>query len=259
VTRRAVLAVAAAILAVGAAAMGFVAWVTRDEPVAPPAPAPAAAAPVAPLLELPKEPSARERALESNEARALLAQLRMGFESTTERTAQSEARLLRALDELFPRRTPRSAVECRSLVCRVEVEAAASEWRDRFAQDREVRRQVERIAFDPEDDRLAFVELVELRVADAPRPEGEKVLDAIARNLLASAAARKCVAEGPAPEGVEVRLMIDQSGITYRFDAGTDSKVAYCLMMEAMPDVLASFAAPAGVRRAERKVRLPPP
>jgi hypothetical protein len=103
------------------------------------------------------------------------------------------------------------------------------------------------------------VELVELRVADRPRPEGEKVLDKVARDLLASAAARKCVAEGPAPEGVGVRLVIDQSGVTYRFEAGTDSKVAYCLMMEAMPDVVGAVATPAGVRRAERKVRLPPP
>jgi hypothetical protein len=79
------------------------------------------------------------------------------------------------------------------------------------------------------------------------------VLDAIEKELLASDAARGCVAEGPA-QRAEVRLMIDRSGITYRFGSAVESKVAACLMMQALPDVLGGASAPADVKRAERKV-----
>jgi hypothetical protein len=86
----------------------------------------------------------------------------------------------------------------------------------------------------------------------APRPDGERILDEVERGLLGSEAARRCVGEG----GAEIRLVVDASGVTYRFGA-VEPAVGYCLMTEALPDVLATVQAPEGVRRAERSVRIP--
>jgi hypothetical protein len=255
--KRFFLIAAAAILLVGAGAAALVAWLTADPPGAasPEAAASRSDPPPAPvLLPLPQEPAARDRALEENEGRQLFHGLRLGFDSG-ERSPRSEARLLPALDVLFPKGEPRWRLECRRLVCRLEVDAPASEWRQAFAENHLARQQVERAAFDPDGAGLAFVELVEDKAAAGPaRPEGEKILDELAKALLESEAARACVAEGPAPGGAEVRLMIDRSGITYRFGAAVDSRVATCLMMQAMPDVVGGASAPANVRRAERKV-----
>lgn len=260
--KRFVLLSAAAILALGAGAAALVAWLTRAPPgverpgVAPdPAPGQPAAVP-----ELPADPAARDRALEDNEARRAFEALRDGFAAAQERTPSSEARLQGALDAVFPGGAPRRTLECRRLVCRLEVDAPASAWRGAFDENALVRQQVERAAFDPGGAGLAFLVLVEAVYAAGPaRPEGDRILDELAERLLASEAARACVAEGPAPGGAEVRLIVDRSGITYRFGSAVDSKVANCLMMQAMPDVVGGASAPSGVRRAERKVLLPPP
>jgi len=260
VTRHFLLA-ASAILLFAAGAAALVAWLTRGSPIALDAPsAPASPDPMAsgpPMAELPLEPVARERALEVNEARERFEGLRRGFPSA-KRTPASEARLLPALDALFQGGAPRWALECRGLLCRLEVEAPASEWQEPFTRNREVRRNSDRVTFDPDGEHLAFVELVEGRVADgAERPEGEKILDALEGGLIGSDAARSCLAARPGTAGAEVRFMVDRSGVTYRFGAATDSSVAYCLMMEAMPDVVGAASAPAGVQRAERRVWLP--
>jgi hypothetical protein len=192
--------------------------------------------------------------LEENEARQLFHGMQTGL-ATSERSPASEARLLPALDIVFANQGPRWKLECRRLLCRVEVDAPASQWREAFLQNHVVKQQVERAAFDPDGAGIAIVELVEAKAAAGPaRPEGEKVLDELEKALLASEAARHCVADGPAPGAAEVRLMIDRSGITYRFGSAVDSKVATCLMMEAMPDVVGGSSAPANVRRAERRV-----
>jgi hypothetical protein len=96
----------------------------------------------------------------------------------------------------------------------------------------------------------------EAELADATS-DGERILEALEGSLLDSEQARRCVAEGAA-DGAEIRLTIDQSGVTYRLGDSVDSSVRYCLMMQALPDVLATVSAPKGVRRAERSVRIPP-
>lgn len=250
----------AVILLFGAGAVALVAWLTRDGTPGreePPLLAAQQAPPAgAALLALPAEPTARDAALESNEERDRFAALVRGF-AGRKRNRASEVRLLPALDELFPGRTVRWTLECREILCRLDVDAPASEWRGRFSSSREVRRNAERVIFDPEGAGVAFVELVEAKVADGPeRPEGERILEDLERSLLASEAARACLAEGPPGSETEVRLAIDQSGVTYRFGSATDRAVAYCLMMQAMPDVVGGVAAPSGVQRAERKVRL---
>lgn len=258
-TTRRFLVAASAILLFAAGAAGLVAWFTREAPRvldATPPPAPGEAVP-GPLVEpLPLEPVARERALETNEARQRLDELRRGFLAGS-RTPASEARLLPALDALFPAGSSAFGLECRGLLCRLEVEAAVAEWQAPFAGHGEVRRHAERVTFDPDGVRIAFVELVPVRVADgAERPEGERILDDLEERLRGSEAARGCLAEGPGGGEAEVRLTIERSGVTYRFGSGTASAVAYCLMMEAMPDVVGGISAPEGVRRAERRVRL---
>lgn len=258
--KRLVVAGGLAIALFGAGAAALVAWMTGGDPEparpAAPAAADAGGAPPEehPPLPLPAEPAARDRVLEQNVERSAFSAFAKGF-AVAERTPTSEARLLPALDVLFPKDGPRWTLECRRLVCRVEVDAPAAEWREALAQSPIARQQVDRAAFDPDGAGLAYVELVEAKAAGGPaRPEGERVLDALEKELLASEAARGCVAEGPAPGAAEVRLMIDRSGITYRFGSAVDSSVATCLMMRALPDVLGGAAAPADVKRAERKV-----
>jgi hypothetical protein len=251
---------ALAIAVLCGAAAGLVAWATREAPsiaaeAAPAARTPAAVAeapaiPAAPIAAaLPLDPAARERALDANEARRLFEALRDGF-ALAERSERAEARLREAL-----RRTaPRAAVECRRLVCRLEAPADSGGWREPLREPR-VARELERSAVDPDEARLAYVELVEERLAEAPRPDGERILDEVEQGLLGSEAARRCVGEGGAG-GAEIRLFVDASGVTYRFGA-VDPAIGYCLMTQALPDVLATVQAPGGVRRAERSVRIP--
>jgi hypothetical protein len=258
--KRFLLVLAAAILLFGAGAAGLVVWLTRDpSPAGIAGAARAAAGPPAPPaeVELPRDPVERDRAIETSAERRLFEDLRRGFGAEA-RSPGSEARLLPALDVLFPKGAPRWKLECRRLVCRLDVDAPAAGWRRAFTQNRLVRQQVDRAAFDPDGSGLAFAELVEAKVAAGPaRPEGERVLDDLERGLLASEAARACVAEGPAPEGADVLLVVDRSGVTYRFGSAVDPRVAHCLMMQVMPDVMATASAPPGVQRAERTVRLP--
>jgi hypothetical protein len=94
-------------------------------------------------------------------------------------------------------------------------------------------------------------------LAGAPARDGEQILEELEQSLLGSEPARRCVAEGEAPDGAEIRLTIDPSGVTYRLGDSVDSSIGYCLMMQALPDVLATVSAPKGVRRAERSVRIP--
>ncbi|HET8538640.1 MAG TPA: hypothetical protein VFL83_02090 [Anaeromyxobacter sp.] len=245
------------VLLLGAAVAGLAAWLTRDPPAverAGAAPADAAPPQAVALVELPPEAAARDVALATNEERRAFGQLAKGFGSAA-RTPASEARLLPALDVVFPRGVPRWSLECRRLLCRLEVDAPAAEWRAALAENPIARQQAERTLFDPSGGGLAFVELVEATAAEGrARPEGEAVLDQLEEALLASDAARGCVADGPGPGPAEVRLMVDRSGITYRFGSAVDSRVATCLMMRAMPDVVGGASAPAGVRRAERRV-----
>jgi hypothetical protein len=257
------LAVAGAlgILALTAGAAGLVAWLTRDDPstraVAEAAPLhdPTPAEPR--LAELPQEPTARDRVLEENEARVHFAALGRAFAAAT-RSPAAEERLRPALDALFPGRAPHWTLECRQLVCRLEVEGGAPAWHQPLADHPAVREEVDRITFDPDGERLAFLALLEPRAAAAPpRQDGQRVLEELEQALLASEAVRRCVAGAPAGGGAEIRLMVDQSGVTYRFGEAVDSAVAYCLMMEALPDVMAGAAPPAGVKRAERRVRIP--
>lgn len=255
--KRFFLVAASAIVLLGAGASALIVWLTREPPRVTGASGAAEGATDGPaLVPLPAEPAARDRALELNDLRTRLAPLRRGFAAAS-RDRASEARLLPALDELFPGRSPRWELECRGLLCRLEVEAPHSEWREPLAANKEVRRHAERLTFDPDEEHVAFVELVELRVADGPeRPEGERILQELEEKLLASEAARGCLAEGTEGGSAEILLMIDRSGITYRFGSATERAVSYCLSMQAIPDVVGGVAAPAGVRRAERRVRL---
>ena len=253
--KRLLLMAAAAILLFGGATAAIIGWLERLPPPVVSAPAPAPAGPT--MVELPPDPVERERAMEENQARFLFESLRAGFLSA-ERTPAAEARLRPALEALFPGRRPSWTLECRRLVCRLEVEARAAEWRQPFATSLAVRPHLERVAFDPDGEKLAFVELVEARLAaaDSQRPEGDRILEGLEQGILASEEVRRCLAEGPSPEGAEIRLTIDSSGVTYRFGTAVDSKVAYCLMMQALPDLMATVSAPARVRRAERVVRI---
>lgn len=257
--KRYFLVAASAIVLLGAGAAALIVWLTREPPRVTDASGSAEGATDGPpLVALPAEPVARDRALELNELRTRLAALRRGF-AAAKRDHSSEARLLPALDEIFPGRSPRWELECRGLLCRLEVQAPQSEWREPLAANKKVRPHAERLTFDPDEEHVAFVELVELRVADGPeRPEGERILQELEEKLLASEAARGCLAKGTEGGAAEVLLMIERSGITYRFGSATDRAVAYCLTMQAMPDVVGGVSAPAGVHRAERRVRLAP-
>jgi hypothetical protein len=257
----------ALVLAVVAGAAAGVAWLTREPaPPAvsprPPAPDPAelatAAEPPAPvaLLPLPEDPGARRVALEVNEARQLFDTLRRGF-AAARRAPEAEARLAPVLAAALTADGPRHAVECRRLVCRLAVEGPVDAARDALGASEGVRREVERAAWDPDGAGVAYLELVEARVAALPaRPEGEQVLDGVAQELLASEAARECLAGARAARRAEVLLTVDGSGITYRLGAAVEPAVARCLMMQALPDVLATATAPEGVSRAERAVVL---
>jgi hypothetical protein len=90
----------------------------------------------------------------------------------------------------------------------------------------------------------------------APEPDGGKVLAELEQAILASEVARRCVAEGE-ELAAELRLSLDSTGVTYRLEPSVESAVGYCLMTEALPDVLATVSPPRGVQRAERDVRIP--
>ena len=87
--------------------------------------------------------------------------------------------------------------------------------------------------------------------------ESELLLEELEQTILRSETARRCVKSASAI-GAYLHLALDSSGITYRFDETVDPEVSYCLMMEAMPEVLASTSVKGGARRAERSVRIPP-
>ena len=100
--------------------------------------------------------------------------------------------------------------------------------------------------------------------------ESELLLEELEQTILRSETARRCVKSASAIgaylhlalEGTDPLrsrpIALDSSGITYRFDETVDPEVSYCLMMEAMPEVLASTSVKGGARRAERSVRIPP-
>jgi len=254
--KRLALMAAAAILVFAGGTAAIIAWLDRLPPPVIGAPAPPEQA-GPPVVELPRDPTERDLALERNQALFVFESLRDGF-LAAQRTPAAEERLRPALTALFPGGRPPWTLECRQRVCRLEVAAPAAEWRPAFTASKAVRPHVERVAFDPDGETLAFLELTEAQVADADsaRPEGDRILAGLAQSILDSAEARRCLAEGPAGAGAEIIFSIDPSGITYRFGSAVDSKVAYCLMMQALPDLMATISAPPHVRRAERTVRI---
>lgn len=255
--RLALLAAATAILIVGAT-VAIIAWLDRLPPPAIGAPTPPAGQAGPTVVELPADPVERDRALERNQARFAFESLRDGF-LAAKRTPAAEERLRPGLTALFPGGKPPWTLECRQRICRLEVDGPAAEWRPAFTASKQLRPHVERVAFDPDGEKLAFMELTEARLADADsaRPEGDRILADLAQAILDSAETRTCLAEGPAGAGAELIFAIDPSGITYRFGSAVDSQVAYCLMMKALPDPMATISVPAHVRRAERTVRIP--
>ncbi len=255
--RLALLAAAAVVLIVGST-VAVIAWLDRLPPpvIGAPAPAPEQAGP--PVVALPSDPVERDRALERNQARFVFESLRDGF-LAARRTPEAEERLRPGLTALFPGGRPPWTLECRQRLCRLEVDGPAAEWRPAFTASKKLRPHVERVAFDPDGEKLAFLELTEQQLADADsaRPEGDQILAGLAQAILDSAETQRCLAEGPAGAGAEIIFAIDPSGITYRFGSAVDSQVAYCLMMQALPDPMATISTPAHVRRAELTVRIP--
>jgi hypothetical protein len=250
---------AAAVILIGGATAAIIAWLDRLPPpvIGAPSPSPGPAGPA--VVELPQDPVERDRALERNQARFQFESLRDGF-LAAKRSPGEEERLRPGLTALFPGGKPPWTLECRQRICRLEVDGPAAEWRPAFTASKKLRPHVERVAFDPDGEKLAFMELTEARLADADsaRPEGDRILGDLGQSILGSAEARTCLAGGPAGAGAEIIFAIDPAGITYRFGSAVDSQVAYCLMTKALPDLMATLSTPAHVRRAELTVRIPP-
>jgi hypothetical protein len=227
---------AAAVILIGGATAAIIAWLDRLPPpvIGAPSPSPGPAGPAG--VELPQDPVERDRALERNQARFQFESLRDGF-LAAKRSPGEEERLRPGLTALFPGGKPPWTLECRQRICRLEVDGPAAEWRPAFTASKKLRPHVERVAFDPDGEKLAFMEL---------------------QSILGSAEARTCLAGGPAGAGAEIIFAIDPAGITYRFGSAVDSQVAYCLMTKALPDLMATLSTPAHVRRAELTVRIPP-
>ena len=220
--------------------------------VAPLEPAPSAPVPaqeVGPQTVTPPEvadPAAARRLEALIEARARYRSLRDGFTGPiTEATRQ---RLDPALRALWPGRPAPYTVTCRGRVCQVEGPGAPESWRPQLLTSAAVAQVSDRVVVDPDGaEKPAYV-----LVSDGPAGSGVDLLADVERRLRESDEAARCIA-GVGAGTVELEVLVDQTGITYRTGGTAQAGVIDCLG-NALGSLAANTRVPEATQAATRTV-----
>lgn len=180
------------------------------------------------------------------EARGRYQALRDGFTGPV--TEPARQRLDPALRALWPGRPAPYTVVCRGRVCRVEGPGAPELWRPQLLASPEVAKVVDRVVVDPDGaEKPAY-----LLVSEGAPGTGEDLLAGVERQLRGSDEAAVCL-DGAGPGTVELEVLVDASGITYRAGGSAPAKVVDCLG-NALGALAAATRVPPATQAASRTV-----
>lgn len=224
-------------------------------PVAGPPALPPPLAPSPPTPEPPTQtvtppevadPAAARRLEELIEARGRYRALRDGF--TGPLADAPRQRLDPALRALWPGRAAAYTLSCRGKVCRVEGPGDPASWRPQLLTSGAVARVSDRVVVDPDgDEKPAYV-----LVSEGAAGSGEDLLAGVERRLRESDEAAGCL-DGAGPGTVELEVLVDQTGITYRAGGTAPARVIDCLG-SALGSLAANTRVPAETQAATRMV-----
>jgi hypothetical protein len=156
------------------------------------------------------------------EARSRYQALRDGFTGPASEAARQ--RLEPALRALWPGQPPAYTVACRGRVCRVEGPGAPDAWRPQLQGSQAVARLVDRVVVDPDGaEKPAF-----LLVSEGRPGSGEDLLAEVERQLRDADPVAICL-DGAPPGRVDLEVLVDQSGITYRAAGSAPPALIDCL------------------------------
>ncbi len=180
------------------------------------------------------------------EARGRYQALRDGFTGPT--ADGPRQRLDPALRDLWPGQPPPYAVACRGRVCRVEGPGAPEAWRAQLVASQAVARVADRVVVDPDGrERPAYV-----LVSEGAPGTGEDLLAGVERQLRGSDEAAICL-DGAGPGTVELEVLVDGSGITYRAGGTAPPATVDCLG-DALGALAAATQVPPATQAATRVV-----
>lgn len=182
------------------------------------------------------------------EARNRYLALRDGF--TGPASEAPRQRLEPALRALWPGQPAAFTISCRGRVCRVEGPGDPAAWRAQLLGSQPVAKVADRVVVDPDGtEKPAYVLLSEGRPGS-----GEDVLGDVEKRLRESDETAICL-DGAAPGTVEVELLVDQSGITYRAAGTAPLQVVDCVGRAAAA-LAAAIRVPPATQAATRTVVL---
>lgn len=252
------LALAALALLVAGAVVLIVRLTDPGPPALPPAPEETSLGPLVPpptpmtgeqTLTPPEvaDPAEARRLELLIEARSRYQSLRDGF--TGPAAEAPRQRLDPALRALWPGRPPPYTVSCRGRVCRVEGPGAPEAWRPQLVESQAVARVADRVVVDPDGrERPAYV-----LVSEGAPGSGEDLLAGVERQLRDSDEAAICLDAAGGPGTVELEVLVDASGITYRA-GGTAPAAAVDCLGNALGALAAATRVPPATQAATRMV-----
>lgn len=251
------------LLALAALVAGVVAAVLLILRLTEPSPEPALAGPaVAPLVPPPppmtgpqtvtppelSDPVEARRLEVLIEARGRYQALKDGF--TGPLTEATRQRLEPALRDLWPGRPAPFTISCRGRVCQVEGPGDPAGWRPQLQESRAVLRVADRVVVDPDGaEKPAYV-----LVSEGPPGSGEDFLAGVERQLRESDEVAICL-DGAGAGTVELEVMVDQTGITYRAGGTSPAAVVDCVG-NALGSLAAATRVPPSIQSSTRVVKL---